>query len=72
MNNWHNEYMAEYHRQELIDDSRQKHIEGPERRVHTHRPNLVTQIKFNLANWMIGKGEDLRGQHEARTFSHAH
>jgi len=72
MNHWQNEKLAELHRKDLINESKQIHIDSPAKRPHTHRPSLVSRTKFNLANWMITKGKKLRGSPEARTFSHVH
>ncbi|HKJ38496.1 MAG TPA: hypothetical protein VJ972_06955 [Anaerolineales bacterium] len=72
MNNWQTEKMAELHRMDLVNEGKRIHSESPARRMHVHRPSIVTRIKINLANWMIAKGKELRGHHEVRTFSHVH
>jgi hypothetical protein len=67
MNHWHNEYMAEYRRQEIIRESKQIRLEKTALASHVYRPSLFTQTMFNLANWMIATGKKLRKRYEAPT-----
>lgn len=72
MNNWQNEKLAELHRRDLINESKKIHRDSPEKRLHTHRPSLVTLAKSILANRTKARGKKLRTSPEARTFSHVH
>lgn len=65
MNNWHDEYMAEYHRQEILDQVEQIRLEKltvTSRR--RYRPRLFNRTMFNFANWMISTGKQLRKRYE--------
>ena len=72
MNNWQNEKLAELHRQDLINESKKIHRDSPEKRLHSHRPSLLTLAKFILANRTTTKGKALRRSLKARSFSHVH
>ena len=65
MNNWHDEFMAEYHRQEILDQVEQIRLEKltvTSRR--RYRPGLFNRSMFNFANWMISTGKQLRKRYE--------
>ena len=67
MNLWHNEYIAELHRQDILSEA--KHIQL-ERLAHTsriYRPGLFERTMFNFANWMISTGKQLRKRYEIPT-----
>ncbi len=64
MNNWHNEYMAEYHRQDLLEQSEQIRLTDLVIKSHVYHPNLFTRTMFNFANWMISTGKGLRKRYE--------
>jgi len=64
MNNWQNEYMAEYRRQELIKESEQIRLEKLALRFRVYHPGLFTRTMFNFANWMIATGKQLRKRYE--------
>jgi hypothetical protein len=80
MNNWNNEYMAEYHRQEILDQVEQIRLEKLTITSRVYRPRLFERTMFNFANWMISTGKQLRKRYEipaadcskARTGSFAH
>jgi len=72
MNHWQNEKIAELHRQDLINESKKIHRDTPEKRLHTHRPSLITRAKSILVNRTTIKGKKLRTSPESRTFSHVH
>lgn len=64
MNNWNNEYMAEYHRQDLIREADQVLLEKLGLSSRVYRPSLFTRVMFNFGNWMVVKGKQLRKRHE--------
>ena len=64
MNNWHNEYMAEYHRQNILDDAHQSRLEKLALTSRVYRPGLFERTMFNFANWMISTGRQLGKRYE--------
>lgn len=64
MNNWHTEYMAEYHRQEILEEIEHIRMEDAALSVRTYRPRFFARTMFNLANWMIATGKGLRKRYE--------
>ncbi len=67
MNNWQNEFMAEYRRQEILKEAQQIHLEKLALRSYVHRPRLFERTMFNFANWMIFTGKQLRKRYEIPT-----
>jgi hypothetical protein len=64
MNNWHDEYMAEYHRQEILDQVEQIRLEKIAVKSRVYGPGLFERTMFNFANWMISTGKQLRKRYE--------
>ena len=64
MNNWNNEYMAEYHRQEILDEVEQIRLERLVVGSRVYRPGVFERTMFNFANWMISTGKQLRKRYE--------
>lgn len=64
MNNWHTEFMAEYHRQQILMDAEHIRLEKIAVRSRVYRPRFFARTMFNLANWMIGTGKQLRKRYE--------
>lgn len=64
MNNWNNEYLAEYHRQDLIREAEQLSLEKPGYSSHVYRPSLFSRVMFNFGNWMVIRGKQLRKRYE--------
>jgi len=64
MNNWHTEYMAEYHRQEILEEVEQIRMEDAALSVGTYQPRFFARTMFNFANWMIVTGKGLRKRYE--------
>ncbi|HJS20678.1 MAG TPA: hypothetical protein VJ785_18175 [Anaerolineales bacterium] len=64
MNNWTNEYMAEYHRQEILDDVEQIRLEKLTVNSRVYHPGLFERTMYNFANWMIYTGRQLRTRYE--------
>ena len=67
MNNWNNEYMAEYHRQDLIKEAKQIQREKLGIRSRVYHPGLFAQAMFRFGNWLIVKGKQLRKRYEIPT-----
>ncbi len=80
MNHWNDEFMAEYHRQEILDEVEQIRLEKMAVKSRVYRPGLFERTMFNFANWMISTGKHLRKRYEvpavdcskSRTGSFAH
>jgi hypothetical protein len=64
MNNWHDEFMAEYHRQEILNQVEQIRLEKIAVSSRVYRPGLFERTMFNFANWMISTGKQLRKRYE--------
>jgi len=64
MNNWHNEFMAEYHRQEILEEVEQIRLERLALKSRVYRPRFFERTMFNFANWMISTGKQLRKRYE--------
>ena len=64
MNNWHNEYMAEYHRQQILEEVEQIRLERLVIKSRVYRPRLFERSMFSFANWMITTGRQLRKRYE--------
>jgi len=67
MNHWHDEYMAEYRRQNIIKEVEQIRLEELALKSRVYRPGLLTRTMFNFANWMITTGKQLRKRYEVPT-----
>ena len=67
MNNLNNEYMAEYHRQDLIKEAEQIRLEKLLVSTQVYHPSFFTRTMFSLGNWMITKGKQLRKRYEIPT-----
>lgn len=64
MNHWQDEFMAEYHRQEILDQVEQIRLEKIAVKSRVYRPGLFERTMFNFANWMISTGKQLRKRYE--------
>jgi hypothetical protein len=64
MNNWHNEFMAEYHRQDILEEAEQIRLEKLVASSRVYRPRFFERTMFNFANWMISTGKQLRKRYE--------
>ncbi|HEX9332743.1 MAG TPA: hypothetical protein VF896_12695 [Anaerolineales bacterium] len=64
MNNWQNEFMAEYRRQEILDEVEKIRLEKLTVSSRVYRPRLFERTMFNFANWMISTGKQLRKRYE--------
>ena len=80
MNHWNDEFMAEYHRQEILNEVEQIRLEKIAVKSRVYPPGLFERTMFNFANWMISTGKQLRKRYEipavdcrkSRTGSFAH
>ena len=64
MNNWHDEFTAEYNRQRIVEELEQIHLETRARQSRVYRPRFFARTMFNFANWMISTGKQLRKRYE--------
>ena len=67
MNNWQNEYMAEYHRQQLLKEAEQMRLEKLTLEASVRCPTRFERTMLILANWMISKGKQLRKRYTRST-----
>ena len=67
MNNWINEYMAEFHRQDLIKEVEQIQREKLGISSRVYHPKLFARTMFNLGSWLIARGKQLRRRYEVPT-----
>jgi hypothetical protein len=67
MNNWHNDFMAEYHRQDILEQAEQIRLEKIAVKSRVYRPGWFERRMFNFANWMISTGKQLRRRYEVPT-----
>ena len=64
MNLWHNDYVAELHRQDILNEAEQIQLEKLVHSSRVYRSGLFTRTMFNFANWMISTGKQLRKRYE--------
>jgi hypothetical protein len=67
MNNWQHEYMAEYHRQQLLQEAEQVRLEKLALEAGVRCPTRFERTMLSFANWMISRGKQLRNRYEATT-----
>ena len=64
MNSWKIDFMAEVHRQQIVEEMAQIHLENLALRSRVYRPHVFERTMFNFANWMISTGKQLRRRYE--------
>ena len=64
MHNWHNEFMAEYHRQDILKEAEHIRLERIALKSRVYRPRLFERTMYNFANRMISTGKQLRKRYE--------
>ena len=64
MNNWTQEFMAEYHRQDILKEVEHIRLERIALKSRVYRPGLFERTMYNFANWMISTGKQLRKRYE--------
>lgn len=69
MNNWHTEFMAEYNRLQIQEQTEKIQLEKLASRARVYHPSLFERTMFNLANWMISTGGQFRRRYEAPAVS---
>ncbi len=67
MNNWHDEFMSEYHRQEILKEVEHIRLEKVALQSRVYRPRVFERTMFRFANWMISTGKELRKRYEVPT-----
>ena len=67
MNNWQNEFMAEYRRQELLQEAEQIRLEKLALESGVRCPTRFERMMIAFAHWMISKGKQLRRRYEDAT-----
>ena len=72
MNNWHDDFMAEYHRRDILQEAERIHLEKLAQQSRVYRPRLFARTMFSFANWMISTGKQLRKRYEIPTVDCAH
>ena len=72
MNHWHNEFMAEYHRQEILEEAERIRLEKLLITSRVYRPRFFARTMFNYANWMISTGKHLRKRYEVPAVNCSH
>ena len=64
MNSWHDDFMAEYHRQGILQEAEHIRLERMALQARVYRPGFFARTMFNFANWMISTGKQLRKRYE--------
>jgi len=64
MNQFQDEYNAEFNRQRIHNDFKQIRLEQSAMRSQAYKPGRFTRMMFNFANWMISTGKQLRKRYE--------
>jgi hypothetical protein len=64
MYNWNDEFMAEYHRQTILQEAEHIRLERIAVQSRAYRPGVFERTMFSLANWMISTGKQLRERYE--------
>jgi len=67
MYHWSDEFMAEDHRQEILNEVEHIRLEKLVASSHLYRPGIFARTMFNFANWMISTGKQLRKRYEIPT-----
>jgi hypothetical protein len=67
MNSWHDELMAEYHRQDILREAEHIRLEKLALQSRVYRPRFFERTMFKFANWMISTGKQLRKRYEVPT-----
>ncbi len=67
MNNWHNEYLAEYHRRDIVTEMEQARLEEKAMRGRPYRPGLFQRSMQGLGAWLVATGEELQCRYQTPT-----
>lgn len=71
MNHWHIEKMAEFRRQDILNDIEQIRLVNLATQSRVFRPGMFTRIMHSFAAWMISTGKKLHKRYELPT-AHSH
>jgi len=71
MNHWHNDFMAEYHRQDLVNEFEKIHLENLALESQEYQAGLFVRTMHAFAGWMIFVGKKLHARYEIPT-AHSH
>jgi len=71
MNYYEDEFMAEYHRQDLIKESEQIRLENLALKSAEYQPSMFVRTMHSFAGWMILTGKKLHARYELPT-AHSH
>ncbi|HLO33813.1 MAG TPA: hypothetical protein VK249_31990 [Anaerolineales bacterium] len=72
MNNWQDEFTAEYDRQRIRSEVEQIRLETQALKSRVYRPRFFERTMFSFANWMISTGKHLRKRYEVPSVNCAH
>lgn len=74
MVHWQNEFMAEEHRQQILEEVQNIRLETIAIQARIYHPGWFERTMFHFANWMIAAGKRLRKRYEvpAVCCSHSH
>ncbi|RPJ28725.1 MAG: hypothetical protein EHM33_03545 [Chloroflexi bacterium] len=72
MNNWQNEFMAEDHRRQILEEAEHIRLEKLALKSRVYRPGMFERTMFNFANWMISTGKQLRKRYEVPAVNCSH
>lgn len=64
MIDWKDIYMAEQHRQQLLEEAEQVRLEKLALESQARCPNQFERALLKFANWMISRGRQLRKRYE--------
>ena len=64
MNNWQAEFLAEYQRRRILQEVEQIRLEKLALQSRAARRRLLERTMFNVADWMISAGKQLRKRYE--------
>lgn len=64
MNYWTTEKMAEFHRQDIVNDIEQIRLVNLATQSRVYRPGLFTRTMHTFAVWMIATGKELHNRYE--------
>lgn len=64
MISWKDVYMADLHRQQLLEEAEQVRLEKLGLESQAGCPNLFERALIKFANWMIARGKQLRKRYE--------
>lgn len=67
MNYWHDEVIAEQRREEIKEEMERIRLEEEALAARPHQPGWYDRRMFNLGNWMIARGKQLRRRYDSQS-----